>query len=77
MGKRMRISYDKEGDILDVSLGEPGAAISKEIDDDFFVRLNPDTDEILGFSVINFEKWFEEIKEFKDLPLEGDLRLSL
>ena len=76
MGKKIRISYDKEGDILDVSLGEPKASISREIDDDFFVRLDPKTEEIVGFSVINFEKWFEKVKDFKQLPIEGDLRLS-
>ena len=41
MTKNLRMSYDKEGDILDLSLGEPKEAISREIDDDLFIRVNP------------------------------------
>lgn len=77
MGKEIRISYDKEGDILDISLGLPREAISEEIEDDLLVRLDPATREVVGFSVINFEKWFEKVKDFKQLPIEGDLRLSV
>jgi hypothetical protein len=37
MGKEIRMVYDETGDILDISIGEPGEAISKEIEDDFFL----------------------------------------
>ncbi len=36
MGKTMRMTYDDEGDVLDVSLGEPETAVSREVEDDFF-----------------------------------------
>ena len=52
MGKKLRMAYDKEGDVLDVSLGDPCQAISEEVEDDFFVRRHPDTGEIVGFSVL-------------------------
>lgn len=65
------MSYDKEGDVLDVSLGDPTPAISEEVEDDFFVRRHPVSGEIVGFSVLNFEKWFKEVQEYKTLPLEG------
>ncbi len=71
MGKKLRISYDKEGDVLDVSLGDPTPAISDEVEDDFFVRRHPVSGEIVGFSLLNFEKWFQEVQEYKTLPLEG------
>lgn len=71
MGKKLRMAYDKEGDVLDVSLGDPCQAISEEVEDDFFVRRHPDTGEIVGFSVLNFEKWFRDVREYKTLPLEG------
>jgi hypothetical protein len=38
MGKKLRMSYDKEGDVLDVALGDPSPAISEEVEDDFFIR---------------------------------------
>jgi uncharacterized protein YuzE len=71
MGKKLRMSYDKEGDILDVSLGDPTPAISEEVEDDFFVSRHPVSGEIVGFSILNFEKWFKEAREYKLLPLEG------
>ena len=54
--KGLRFAYDKEGDILDISVGMSGEAISNEIADDFFVRIDPRTNEIVGFSILNFEK---------------------
>ena len=36
MEKALNFSYDKEGDILDISLGKPQKAVSEEISDDFF-----------------------------------------
>lgn len=54
--KGLRFAYDKEGDILDISVGTPREAISNEIADDFFVRIDPRTNEIVGFSILNFEK---------------------
>jgi len=75
MGKEMRIAYDKEGDILDISLGRPQRAISKEVEDDFFVRVDSITGEVVGFSVLNFEKWFKELKDFKTLPIYAEFIL--
>ncbi|MBI3248657.1 MAG: DUF2283 domain-containing protein [Deltaproteobacteria bacterium] len=72
MGKKLRMSYDKEGDVLDVSLGDPTSAIAEEVEDDFFVCRHPVSGEIVGFSILNFERWFKEAQEYKTLPLEGE-----
>ena len=40
MAKKLNFYYDNKGDILDISMGKPKKAISKEIDDDVFIRLN-------------------------------------
>jgi len=76
MAKEMRMAYDKDGDILDISLGEPQEAISKEIEDDFFLRLDPNTGEVVGFSMLNFAKWFKDLKDVKILPLRGEFALA-
>jgi len=76
MGKEMRIVYDDEGDILDVSLGEPEVAISKEVEDDFFLRVRPDSGEVVGFSILNFRKWFKNKKDTKVLPVKAELVFS-
>jgi uncharacterized protein YuzE len=64
MEKKMKFFFDKEGDILDISLGEPEEATSREIGDDIIVRINS-KDEIVGFTILNFEK----SKMESDLPL--------
>jgi len=62
--EKMKFFFDKEGDILDISLGEPEEAISREIGDDIIIRMNAQN-EIVGVTVLNFEK--SKMKE--DLPL--------
>lgn len=66
MEKKMKFFFDKEGDILDISLGEPEEATSREIGDDIIVRINS-KDEIVGFTILNFEK----SKMKSDLPLSA------
>lgn len=60
--KQLRFFFDKIGDVLDVSIGKPKKAISREIGDDILVRVDPDTDEVIGFTILNFEKRFEHGK---------------
>ena len=76
MAKKLRFSYDKEADILDISLGGPQKAISREIEDDFFVRLDPETDKVIGFSILNFEKWFKELDDYRLVPMSAEFSLS-
>ena len=70
MGKRLNISYDKEGDILEISAGEPEEAISEEIGDDVVLHRNFKK-EIVGFTILNFMKRFEKPKK-EDLPISVD-----
>ncbi|HAP67671.1 MAG TPA: hypothetical protein DCQ99_07815 [Nitrospinae bacterium] len=76
MGKEIRIIYDEAGDILDMSIGEPEEAISREVEDDFFIRIKQDTGEVVGFSILNFRKWFKNAKDIKILPVKGELVFS-
>jgi hypothetical protein len=57
--------------LLDVSLGDPTSVISEEVEEDFFVSRHPVSGEIVGFSLLNCEKWFKEAREYKLLPLAG------
>lgn len=75
-GREIRMVYDETGDILDVSIGEPEAAISREVEDDFFLRVKPDTGEVVGFSILNFRKWFKDAKDIKVLPVKAELAFS-
>ncbi|KYK37674.1 MAG: DUF2283 domain-containing protein [Theionarchaea archaeon] len=74
MEKKMKFFFDKEGDILDISLGEPEEATSNEIGDDIIIRMNAEN-EIVGVTVLNFEKRFEKSKIEEDLPLYAKFSL--
>ena len=76
MGKGIRMVYDDEGDVLDVSIGEPAMAISKEVEDDFFLRVRPDSGEVVGFSILNFRRWFKNAKDTKVLLVKAELVFS-
>lgn len=72
MAPKMIFSYDKDGDLLDISVGKPKKAISTEVMDDFFVRKDVKTGKIIGFSILNFEKWFKGNKSEKIIPLTAN-----
>ncbi len=54
--------FDKEGGVLDISIGDPREAISKEVGGDILIREDPKTNEVLGITILNFEKRFEQTK---------------
>lgn len=54
----LNISYDAENDILYCFLGEPREAYSVEVQDGIFARLDPETDQSIGMTVIDFSKRF-------------------
>jgi len=56
LGNSLRIAYDKEADVLDVSVGEPRAAVSREVEDDLFVHFDLGSGAMVGFSFINFSR---------------------
>ena len=76
MEEGLRFSFDKEADVLDISIGKPTKAISKEIEDDFFVRVDPETQKVVGFSILNFEKWFKKDRDRKIIPIKADFILA-
>jgi len=67
----LNIFYDKEGDVLDVSIGEPMPAISKEIENDVFVRVDAKTKKIVGLMILHFEKKFS-----RKIPLKAQFALA-
>lgn len=69
MEKRLRFFFDKKGDVLDVVIGKPIEAVSKEIGNDIVVRIDPKTKEIVGFTILNFEKRFEHVDKSETLPI--------
>ena len=71
MEGRINFFFDEEGDVLDITIGEPKKAVTKELKNDIAVRCDPATGEIVGIVILNFRKRFEGKKkpEKIDLPL--------
>jgi uncharacterized protein YuzE len=73
MEGRINFYYDKDGDILDISVGKPRKAISKEAGDDILIRVIPGTNKIIGLTILNFEKRFSKRDNVQTLPINGRL----
>jgi uncharacterized protein YuzE len=57
---QLTMQYDAASDVLYCAFGEPRSAIGVESDDQdgVVLRVDPQTDEIVGFTVVNFLKRF-------------------
>jgi uncharacterized protein YuzE len=53
MAQMMHLDYDKEADVLYVTLGKPRKAISRDVGDDVLLRLDPETGEVVGMTLLN------------------------
>lgn len=76
MAKRMSFFFDREADILYVSIGGKRKAISKEVGDDILIRVDPESNKVVGFTILNLTTRFKRMKEPKILPLSGELSLK-
>jgi uncharacterized protein YuzE len=52
------ITYDEDGDSLLVSIGSGGDAITEQVVDDIFIRLDPDNLKIKGMTILAFKSDF-------------------
>jgi uncharacterized protein YuzE len=68
----MQLAYDREADVLYLSVGEPRKAISREIGDDVLLRLDPDTGEVVGMTILNLSTR----EQLASLPVHIDLHQS-
>ncbi len=74
MDKALRFYYDKEADILEISLGQPTKAISNEVMDDVFVHYGIEDNQIVGFTIFNFQQCFSQ--ESIPIPIHATFMLS-
>jgi len=50
------IHYDSEADVLYISFGEPGPAECLDIGDGTVLRIDPETEEVVGLTIPDFSK---------------------
>lgn len=64
MGKKsFNLKYDPETDILHVAFGRAKKAVSVEQQPEVFVRIDPNTQEIVGLTVLGFKQNFLSQKQ--------------
>lgn len=65
------MKYDRDADVLYCSFGEPREAISVETQSGIIVRKDPENEEVIGITIVNFFKRFAENPNVPvDVPLE-------
>ena len=67
--EKMTFLYDEDGDVLDISIGNPKKAKSEEIGNDVVVRKD-EKGKVVGFTILNFQKKAEVEKGF-NIPIEA------
>ena len=72
MRKEVQFHYDREADVLYLSVGKSQRAKTIEMGEDFVLRLHPKTAEVVGITIINFSRHFPQLKPARlDLPING------
>ena len=77
MKDALQYFFDKETDILYVSQGPPRAdAESEEVGDGIIARFDPQTHEVIGFTILNFLKRSDQPLPAIVLPFKAELSLT-
>ena len=78
MKERLRFWFDEEGDTLDISLGRPKKAISRELKDDILVRVSTKTKKVIGLTILNFTKRFRKANVPEEIatPLRASISIA-
>jgi hypothetical protein len=75
MEKRLTVWWDKEGDLLELTIGKARKGFFMPINGDVLVRLDSKTKEPIGIIFINFSKNFKNKSRKISLPIELKLKM--
>ena len=56
--KKLRYHYDREADVMYFYFDRPRKAKTIELNDDFLLRLDPATEEVVGLTAMSFSRHF-------------------
>jgi uncharacterized protein YuzE len=73
MEKVTQLFYDTEADVLYLSIGAPRPAVSQEVGNDVLLRVDTQTGEVVGLTVMNLSSRFASVQSPQSLPVEMDL----
>ena len=74
---KLRLLYDKEGDILHISAVPAYADQDSDfIGDDVYARMNPDTGAVESIEILGFSQHFNKLGDTFELPVVAELSLA-
>ena len=58
-----QVFYNDDTDELDlvINVAKPQPAVSHLVEDDFYLRINPETDQVVGATIINASLYFGQL----------------
>lgn len=69
----LRIGYDREADVLYLSLGEPRKGMEyREMGNGIVLRIDPETDGVIGLTVMDFVRNFSGVEQSAPMPITGE-----
>lgn len=72
--KQIKYFFDREADVLYFAQKEPSNQdISREIGEGIIARINPKTEKIVGFTILNFLK--RQMRTAISLPLRAEFEM--
>lgn len=74
MKKQTKIHYDEEGDLLEISIGNPTKSYATEVEPGIFLRRDVKTDEVKSIEILGFKK---RSKQQKDIEVNIPLKIAI
>ena len=74
MKQNLEIYYDKEADILEITIGKPSSCVFDEVDEGIFEAHDIETNELKGYKIFDFLKR-GGMKDIK-IPLPANISIS-
>jgi uncharacterized protein YuzE len=71
--KPLEMFYDKQMDVLYLSVGDPRPAITEELEDNILLRLDIETGEVVGLTILNFSTRFDSAENLPIWPVGIEL----
>lgn len=73
---QLNIFYDEEADVLYLTKGHPDYTDYVEYRDNLILRFDPETNELIGFTIMDFSMYFTKKDEDIHLPINAKFEVS-
>ncbi|MBI5033505.1 MAG: DUF2283 domain-containing protein [Chloroflexi bacterium] len=73
MDKKMRLLYDREAEVLYISIGHPEFTDYEQVGENLILRHDPKTGRIVGFTIIDFAARFAQKESPLSVPINATL----